>query len=81
MKIHKNDLLNKVNRPTFTIITPIYNRKETIQKTIESGEKQTYRNIEYILIDDGYSKDSDIIIEGHVKSSKLLVMYIKKEKR
>lgn len=79
MIIYKNDLWDKVSHPTFTIITPIYNRRETIQRTIESVEKQTYRNIEYILIDDGSSEDSDKIIEGYMKSSKLPVMYIKKE--
>lgn len=40
-----------------SIITVCYNSEKTIEKTIQSVASQTYKNIEYIVID-GYSGDS-----------------------
>lgn len=39
-------------RSKVTIITPIYNNKEDIFNAIESIEKQSYKNWEYIIVDD-----------------------------
>jgi glycosyltransferase len=44
-----------------TIITICYNSAATIEKTIESVAEQTYKNIEYIVVD-GNSKDTTIDI-------------------
>lgn len=41
-----------------SIIIPIYNVAEFIDECIESAHKQTYRNIEIILVDDGSPDDS-----------------------
>ena len=42
-----------------TIIIPIYNAYETIDKCLDSVIKQTYKDIEVIIINDG-SKDNSI---------------------
>jgi glycosyltransferase involved in cell wall biosynthesis len=48
-----------------SIITPCYNSEKTIEKTLQSIESQTYKNIEYIIID-GASTDNTInIINSH----------------
>lgn len=44
-----------------SIITPCYNSEKTIERTFESLIKQTYQNIEYIVVDGG-SKDKTLDI-------------------
>lgn len=43
--------------PLVSVVTPSYNHVKYVQTTIESVINQTYKNIEYFVIDDG-SKDS-----------------------
>lgn len=48
-----------------TIITVCYNSSATIEKTIQSVANQTYKDVEYIVVD-GNSKDKTVsIIEKH----------------
>ncbi|MFI3214069.1 MAG: glycosyltransferase family 2 protein [Eubacteriales bacterium] len=57
-----------VLKPLLTYITVVYNRKETILNCMESIWKQSYDNIEYIIVD-GASTDGtlEIILENKDK--------------
>lgn len=52
---------SQIEKPLITIITVVYNCKETLEKTIQSVLNQTYNNIEYIIID-GASTDGTLDI-------------------
>lgn len=65
--------------PEVTVITPVYNRRGTIHRTICSLENQTYHNFEYIIINDGSTEDIDDIVEEFMEYTELPVMYIKKQ--
>ena len=56
-----------------SILTVVYNRADVIRDTIESVLSQTYKNIEYIIID-GASTDStmDVVNEYKDKISKII---------
>ena len=41
-----------------SIIIPVYNASNSIEKCIDSVESQTYKNIEIIAINDGSTDDS-----------------------
>ena len=49
--------------PTFSIITVTYNAGKVLEDTIQSVISQTYRNVEYIIVD-GSSKDNTLEIIG-----------------
>lgn len=50
-----------------TVIVPIFNVENYLSKCIESIIKQTYRNLEIILVDDGSTDDSPIICDKYAK--------------
>jgi alpha-1,3-rhamnosyltransferase len=56
--------------PLVSIITPSCNHSKYIQQSIESVVKQTYKNIEYFVIDDGSTDESPEIIEELSKQYK-----------
>lgn len=48
-----------------TVLTPCFNSGKTIEKTLECIENQTYRNIEYIIVDGGSTDNTLDLIERH----------------
>jgi len=56
-----------MNFPLVSIIIPTYNRVHLIKETLDSVAAQTYQNWECIIIDDGSTDDTKIVIEGYVK--------------
>lgn len=52
-----------VNQPLVSVIMPTYNREDKIVVAIESVLKQTYRNVQIIVIDDGSTDATENIIK------------------
>ncbi|MBC8986176.1 glycosyltransferase [Pedobacter sp. N36a] len=48
-----------------SIVTIVYNDSENLEATIKSVQQQTYKNIEYIIIDGGSTDNSINIIKNH----------------
>ncbi|MBQ8782203.1 MAG: glycosyltransferase family 2 protein [Clostridia bacterium] len=67
-----NDLQNK----KVSIIVPIYNREDYIDRCISSMVNQTYKNIEIILVDDGSTDKSAEICDTYAgKDSRVIVIH------
>jgi len=57
----------KNNQPLISIITVVYNGEEYLEETIHSVINQSYKNIEYIIIDGGSSDGTVDIIKKYEK--------------
>ena len=56
-----------------SIIVPLYNSEKSIKKTVDSLLKQTYPNLEFILVDDGSTDKSGAIIDELQKKDTRIV--------
>ncbi len=52
-----------MNENKISVIVPVYNIENYIEKTVESIRNQTYKNLEIILVDDGSSDNSGRVID------------------
>jgi len=55
-----------MNIPLVSIIIPTYNRAHLIKETLDSIAAQTYKNWECIIVDDGSTDDTEIVVEKYV---------------
>lgn len=61
----------------FSIIVPVYNRPAEVDELLDSLSRQTYRNFEVLIIEDGSKDGSHKVVEKY--ENKLLVKYFYKK--
>lgn len=49
--------------PSISVVIPTYNRAEKVRRSIESALAQTVRDLEIIVVDDGSSDDTALVLE------------------
>lgn len=58
-----------------SIVTPVYNASQFIEKTVRSVLKQTYQNLEMILVDDCSTDDSKAVIQKLIEEDNRIKYY------
>ncbi len=60
--------------PTVTIVMSTYNRGTTMSPSIESMLAQTYTDFEFIIVNDGSTDDTALILESYAKRDPRIVV-------
>lgn len=68
----KNNVQNE-HCPKVTIVMPVYNGEKYLREAIESILNQSFRNFEFLIIDDG-SKDKSIDVIKSYKDSRIILL-------
>jgi glycosyltransferase involved in cell wall biosynthesis len=60
-----------------TVFTPTYNRAYIIEKLYNSLCQQSFKDFEWLIVDDGSIDDTEIIVNEWIKSNKIKINYYK----
>lgn len=69
-------ILIRESRPLISVIIPAYNVEKYIQRCIESIRKQTYSNLQIVIVDDGSTDQTGKIADSlSMKDSRIQVLH------
>jgi hypothetical protein len=77
MPIADSELPGPSEAPLFTVFTPTYNRAHTIHRVFDSLCKQTLRDFEWLVVDDGSSDNTSELIAAWAKNAHFPIRYFK----
>lgn len=66
-------------QPRITVITPVFNRRQELERAINSVENQTFTDFEYIIVDDGSTVELNDVVTNLMDRVSFPVLFIKKE--
>ena len=72
-------MINLEKEKKISIIIPVYNSEELLGKCLKLIKRQSYKNMEIIVVNDGSTKNCDEIVEEHLKKDNR-IKYVKHEK-
>ena len=67
--------------PLVSVFTCVYNMADKIERTFNSIRRQTYPNIEHIIVDDGSTDGVDALIMDYKNSARYTVKHLKQENK
>lgn len=60
-----------------SVFTPTYNRAKTLIRTYNSLLSQTYKNFEWVIVDDGSSDNTSELVDSWITENKITIKYKK----
>lgn len=64
-----------------TVFTPTYNRAYKLQVLYKSLCKQTVKNFEWLIVDDGSTDDTENLINNFIQEDKIIIRYYKQKNK
>ena len=63
-------------RYTFTVFTPTYNRANTLPRVYDSLRAQTFRDFEWLIVDDGSKDNTRELVESWQRVNEIPIHYV-----
>ena len=70
-----DNMSDNLTLPLVSVILPVYNGSRWLNDAIESVLKQTYKKLELLIVDDGSTDDSKVIINTYAQDKRLHYIY------
>ena len=67
-----------MNNPAITVIIPVYNAQEGVKQCLDSLLNQTFRDFEIILLNDGSTDDSLMVLQTYASAHNFIRVIDKK---
>ena len=64
---------------TYTVFTPTFNRANTLHRVYESLKAQTFKDFEWIIVDDGSKDDTETVVKNFIENSNFPITYTYQE--
>lgn len=77
----KAECSNVADRPRFSIIVPVYNRRDEVADLLDSLAKQSVKNFETVIVEDGSPDPCGDIVERYAKSANAIYIFRPNEGR
>lgn len=68
-----------MSKPKVTVIIPVYNAAKYIGRCLDSVLRQSFQDYEILVINDGSTDESDIILKKYVKDYPNKIRYVKQK--
>lgn len=68
-----------MSNPLFTVFTPTYNRAHTLPKVYESLKKQTSKDFEWLIVDDGSSDATEEMVKAWQDENHINIRFYSQE--
>ncbi len=65
-----------MNSPVFTVFTPTYNRAHTLPRVYECLCLQTFKDFEWLIVDDGSTDNTAELVSVWIKTKLIKIIYI-----
>jgi glycosyltransferase involved in cell wall biosynthesis len=71
----QSNVESKIAKYWFTVFTATYNRAHTLSKTYESLNRQTFRDFEWIIVDDGSIDETAGLVKNWINEADFPIIY------
>ena len=74
MEQHINQSVKHEGLPLISVVMPVFNSEQYLEESIKSVLEQTYDNFELLIINDGSTDNSNLIIKKYQSHDKRITI-------